>query len=71
MRTQALNFNKLVQTIYDLPLEDRVEIISLLEHNIAEARRNEIAQNFKKSQAEHKSGKLEFSSNIEDLKTML
>lgn len=71
MKTQALKFNNIVATIYDLPLEERLEIKILLEHNIADARRNEIANNFKKAKGEVKSGTLEFSSNITDLRNML
>ncbi|MDX2191662.1 MAG: hypothetical protein SFY32_17550 [Bacteroidota bacterium] len=71
MRTQSLNFNNIVKSIYGLPLEDRLEIKFLLEHNIAEARREEIASNYKKSQTEHKASKMKFSSNVEELKKML
>jgi hypothetical protein len=71
MRTQALQFNNIVETLYGLPLEDRLEIKNLLEHNIADSRRNEIANNYKQSQEEHKSGKLKFSSKISELKKML
>jgi len=71
MKTQNLNFNTLVKTIYGLSLEDRLEIKSLLEHNIAEARRNEISNNFKISQEENKAGKLKFFSKINQLKKML
>jgi hypothetical protein len=71
MSTQALLFNNIVETIYGLPLEDRLEIKNLLEHNIADTRRNEIANNYKKAQVEHKAGKLKFSSKILDLKKML
>ena len=71
MKTQALQFNSIVETIYSLSLEDRLEIKNLLEHNIADARRNEIANNYKKTQEEYKSGKLKFSSKINDLKEML
>ncbi len=71
MKTQDLKFNTIVETIYALPLEDRLEIKMLLEHNIADARRDEIAENFKKSQEEYKTGQLEFSSNINELKQML
>jgi hypothetical protein len=71
MRTQALKFDNIVETIYSLPLEDRMEIKNLLEHNIADTRRNEIAANYKKSQEENKSGKLKFSSKISELKKML
>jgi hypothetical protein len=71
MKTQALQFNSIIETIYNLPLEDRLEIINLLEHNIADTRRNEIANNYKEAQQEHKSGKLKFSSKIKELKKML
>ncbi len=71
MKTQALQFNSIVETIYGLPLEDRLEIINLLEHNVADTRRNEIADNYKKTQKEFRSGKLKFSSKIKDLKKML
>lgn len=71
MRTQAKSFNTIVETIYKLSLEDRLEIKNLLEHNIADARREEIVSNYKKSQEEHKAGKLEFSSKVEDLKNSI
>ncbi len=71
MKARAMNFNSIIETIYNLSLEDRQEIKILLEHNIADDRRNEIADNFKKSVEEHKSGKLRFSSSLDDLKKML
>jgi len=64
-------FNNVVETVYNLPLEEREELKTLLDHNIADSRRNEIAVNYKKTQAEQKSGKLKFSSNIKVLKKML
>jgi len=71
MRTQAPKFNNIVETLYSLSLDEKEEIKNLLEHNIADARRNEIANNYKKAQDEHKSGKLKFSSKISELKKML
>lgn len=71
MRTQNTQFNNIVETIYNVPLEDRLEIKNLLEHNIADSRRNEIASNYKKAHEEYKSDKLRFSSNIKELKKML
>lgn len=71
MKTQAPQFNNIVETIYNLPLEDKLELKNLLEHNIADSRRNEIAANYKHAQNEEKAQKLEFSSNIDDLKQML
>ena len=66
-----MNFNDIVETIYNLSLEDRKEIITLLEHNVADSRREEIAKNFKNSNIEQKAGKLKFSSKISELKKML
>jgi hypothetical protein len=71
MKTQAVKFNNIVETIYSLPFEDRLEIKILLEHNIAESRRENIVSNYKKTLDENKAGKLEFSSNINELKKML
>jgi hypothetical protein len=71
MKTQTVPFNNIVETVYNLPLEDRLELKSLLELNIADSRRNEIAENLKKSLIELKAGKLNFSSNIKELKKML
>lgn len=71
MKIRALPFDRIVETIFCLPLEDRMEIKDLLEHNIADSRRNEISGNFKKTQEDHKSGKLKFSSKIDELKEML
>ena len=71
MRTQAVEFSSIVETVYSMPLEDRVELKNLLEHNIADSRRDEIVSNFKKTQEDLKSKKLKFSSNIQELKKML
>ena len=64
-------FNTIVETIYILPLEEKEELKNLLEHNIADSRRDEIALNYKSAQAEHKAGKLKFASSINELKKML
>ena len=64
-------FSTIVETVYNLPLDERVELKSLLENNIADTRRNEIAFNVKKAKAELKTGKLKFSSSISGLKKML
>ena len=66
-----MKFNNIVETIYGLPLEDKMEIITLLEHNVADSRREEIADNFKNSTIEPRIGKLKFSSKISELRKML
>ena len=71
MKTPMVNFNTIVETLYALPLDEKMEIIQLLEHNIAEARRDEIASNYKKAQEELESNSLKFSSQISELKKML
>ena len=71
MKVETTNFNNIVETIYGLPLEDKMELITLLEHNVADSRREEIADNYKNSTIEQKTGKLKFSSKISDLKKIL
>ncbi len=70
--TSLINeFNIIVESIYKLPLEEKQELKNLLEHNIADARREEIALNYKLAQAEQKENKLKFSSSVKDLKKMI
>ena len=71
MKIDTMKFNNIVETIYGLPLEDKMEIITLLEHNVADSRREEIADNFKNSTIEQRIGKLKFSSKISELRKML
>ena len=71
MEDNGYRFNEIVEKVYNMPLEDKVELKNLLEHNITGDRRKEIASNFLKSLEENKSGELKFSSNIEELKKML
>jgi hypothetical protein len=71
MKTEDIHFNSIVESIYNLPLEYKEELKSLLDHNISDARRNEIVENFKQAQKEQKAGKLISSSSVRDLKKML
>ena len=71
MKAATNSFNTLVESIYNLPLEYKEELKSLLEHNIADARRNEISNNYKTALKEQHSGKLKFSSSLPELKKML
>jgi len=50
---------------------DWLELKKLLEYNIADARCQQIADIYKKAKNEQKSGKLKFSDNLYDLKSML
>jgi hypothetical protein len=71
MKANQSNFNNIVESIYNLPLEFKEELKNLLEHNIADDRRKEIANNYKSALKEHASGKLKFSSSVDELKKML
>jgi hypothetical protein len=71
MKTEDIHFNSIVESIYNLPLEYKEELKSLLDHNISDARRGEIVENFKQAQKEQKAGKLISSSSVRDLKKML
>ncbi len=66
-----MNFNTILEAIYNLSIEDKMEIKYLLEHNIANARRDEILLNYKNSVLEEKKGELKFSSSISELKNLL
>ena len=71
MNNLISGFSSVVEKVYSLPLEEKMELQTLLEHNIADVKRNEIAANFKQSQQEEKEGKLKFSDKISNLKKML
>jgi len=71
VKNMTFHYNEIVDKIYSLPLEDKVELKNLLENNIADARRAEIQLHYKQSKDEEKSGALDFSSSIHDLKKML
>ena len=68
---QNTTFNKVIETLYKLSLDERQEINNLLQHNIADERRTEIEKNCKAAQKEFLSGKMKFSSNVDQLKKLL
>ena len=70
-QNMTFQYNDIVDKIYSLPLEDKVELKKLLENNIADARRAEIQLHYKQSKSEEQYGDLDFSSNIDHLKKML
>ena len=64
-------FSGIVDKIYNLPLEDKQQLLELLENNISEERRNDIYKNYHSALNEEKEGNLRFSSDIPHLKQML
>jgi len=68
---QTISFNAIVNAIYKLPVEERLELKNLLEHNIVNTRRDEILANYKQANEAYKADELKFSSDINELKSML
>ena len=62
------HFSTILDSIYKLSLEEKLELKVLLEHNISNSRREEIYLNFRKALKEEKEEKLEYSSDINELK---
>ena len=71
MKSEGMDFNSVLERVYELPLESKEELKELLSRNIADERRDEIARNFKSAQKEQRAGKLSFSSDIDVLKKPL
>ena len=68
---ETMSFTKIVNTMYSLPFDQRVELSDLLIRNIALSRRQQFVENFRQAETELTEGTLTFSSNIDQLKTML
>jgi len=68
---ETMSFTKMVNTIYSLPFDQRIELSDLLTRNIALSRRQQFVENYQQAEIELTEGKLTFSSNIDQLKTML
>ena len=68
---ETMSFTKMVNTIYSLPFDQRIELSDLLMRNIALSRRQQFEENYRQAETELTEGKLTFSSNIDQLKTML
>lgn len=71
MDTTNTSFTKIVEDIYKLPLDEKLEIMNLLGHNIADVRRDEIHNNYQASLNALQNDELEFSSDLETLKNQL
>ena len=69
MATEHLKYSEIIERIYKLLLELKQELMNLLENNIADERRTEIAKNIDLSIVEEKNGKLEYSTKTNQQKT--
>ena len=66
-----MSFSELVEALKSLSIEEKQEIQLLLSQYLLEERREEIYDNFRKSQAEEQSSILKFSSNINELRQLI
>ena len=66
-----MSFATLVENVRSCSTEEKLELKSMLEHELIETRRREIKENGRRSMEEFKRGKLKFSSSISELKKML
>lgn len=64
-------FDKVVDATYKLTVEETLEIKQLLEHNIIEAKKEDIYKNYKISSKQERNGTLTFSSDIKSLNCFL
>lgn len=71
MKTTTVTFHSIVHDVYNLPIEDKQELIQLLERNIIEENRNKIYANSKLAKKEELNKKLIFSKDINRLKKLL
>jgi hypothetical protein len=68
---QAMTFSDVVEVIKNLSTDEKYEIQLLLKQYLRKERREEIYENFKAAQFEHKQGTLQFSSNINELRQLI
>ena len=63
-----VRYDILVENIKKLPLPEKEELKDLIEKYIIEEKREKIYENYLKSLNEYKEHKLQFSSNINELR---
>lgn len=64
-------FNEVVDMVYSLPQNEKIELCELLEKNIIESRREEIYNDFLEAKEDHKKGVLKSGNSIEEIKKLL
>ncbi|GAB4303268.1 MAG: hypothetical protein Fur0025_44480 [Oscillatoriaceae cyanobacterium] len=66
-----MRFNDVVEAIKSLSTDEKIEISLLLQQYLREEARDNIYENFQLAQQEQKRGHLKFSSQIDELKTLI
>lgn len=62
-----MTFSQVVESVKKLSFQEKEELKHLIEQYLIEEKREEIYQNYLASQEKEKAGKLNFSSNIDQL----
>ena len=66
-----MTFSDVIEAIKTLSTDEKQEIQLLIAQYLREERREEMLNNFNASKEEERSGKLNFSSNISELRQIL
>ena len=66
-----MQFSHLVNEIQKLSFAEKEQLHNLLQKYLIEEKRDDIYHNYQMSKTEEHDGKLQFSSNIQELKQML
>ena len=67
----GFTYGAIVEVVYGLSLEERLDLKNLLDHNITETRRAGILKNGQDAKMAEKNNELVFSDDIGKLRTML
>ncbi|MGL6022598.1 MAG: hypothetical protein ACRC0A_05790 [Chitinophagaceae bacterium] len=67
----TINYNTVLDYFFHLDIEEKKEMLRLMEKNIAEEYRNEIYLHFQATKEQEAQQKLSFASDIDTLKKML
>ncbi|MGA9996008.1 MAG: hypothetical protein WBP93_11375 [Pyrinomonadaceae bacterium] len=65
------NFAEIVEEIKQLSTEEKAELQNLIESYLIEERRREIHENYQESLNESDENRLDFSSNVDELREIL
>jgi len=60
-------FAELVEEVRQRSIEEKVELLTLLQRDLVEARRDELASHAAAAKEEYESGKLKFTANVGEL----
>ena len=68
--TQTITFNQILELIETLSIEEQEDLINIIRHRQIETKREEIAENIRKSAQEYEKGQV-FRGNIDEVITEL